>query len=160
MGEILIQSPSGPFKVKIAGDSPTGDEQIKIANIIRGQRQPSAEPQFTASTSSGQEQLFDTKTGIQDFGLRSGLSLADNEAEQEASLQKRGLGEGDYTRDNRGRLAITPQGGAKLGLDLEKPTLIDEEGFSMSDITSDLTTFIGDIGGGVAGCPEFYTLTP
>ena len=151
MGEILIQSPSGPFKVKIAGDSPTGDEQIKIANIIRGQRQSSAEPQLTASTSSGQEQLFDTSSGIKDAKLRALLSTAETSGEEEAQLQKLyGLGEGDYTRDNRGRLAITKQGGTKLGMDLEKDTLVDEEGFSRYDF-ADLAGIVPDIAGGVGG---------
>lgn len=151
MGEILIQSPSGPFKVKIAGDSPTGDEQIKIANIIRGQRQSSAEPQLTASTSSGQEQLFDTSSGIKDAKLRALLSTAETAEEEEAQLQKLyGLGEGDYARDNRGRLAITKQGGTKLGMELEKDTLVDEEGFSRYDF-ADLAGIVPDIAGGVGG---------
>jgi len=149
LGKIKINLPNESFFVNIAGDQPTIEEELKLAKLIQSRSGPKTDQLKSAAPQ--QEQLFDTKTGIQDFGLRSGLSLADDEAEQEASLQKRGLGEGDYTRDNRGRLAITPQGGVKLGLDLEKPTLIDEEGFSMSDITSDLTTFIGDIGGGVAG---------
>ena len=82
MGEILFQSPSGPFKVKIAGDSPTGEEQIQIANLIRGQRQAVAEPQLAASTSSAQQQLFDTSSGIKDAGLRSLLSAAETPEEE------------------------------------------------------------------------------
>ena len=151
MGEILIQSPSGPFKVKIAGDSPTGEEQIKIANIIRQQRQSSAEPQLTASTSSRQEQLFDTSSGIKDAKLRALLSTAETAGEEEAQLQKfYGLGEGDYTRDNRGRIAITKQGGTKLGMNLEKDTLVDEEGFSRYDF-ADMAGVVPDIAGGVGG---------
>mgnify|MGYP001194669869 FL=1 len=151
MGEILIQSPSGPFKVKIAGDSPTGEEQIKIANIVRERRQSSAESQLTASTSSQQEQLFDTSSGIKDAKLRALLSTAEKPEEEEAQLQKLyGLGEGDYTRDNRGRLAITKQGGTKLGMELEKDTLVDEEGFSRYDF-ADLAGIVPDIVGGVGG---------
>ena len=151
MGEILIQSPSGPFKVKIAGDSPTGEEQIQIANLIRGQRQAVAEPQLAASTSSAQQQLFDTSSGIKDAGLRSLLSAAETPEEEEAQLQRfYGLGEGDYTRDNRGRLAITVQGGEKIGQKLDRDTLIDEEGLSRYDL-ADLAGIVPDIVGGVGG---------
>ena len=152
MGEILIQSPSGPFKVKIAGDSPTGDEQIKIANIIRGQRQSSAESQLTVPTGGEQEQSLDTETGVKSGSLRAVLSMAEKAEEEDAKLTELfGMSKGtDFLRDNRGRLALTPEGGKKVGVDLQKNTLIDEEGLSWYDL-ADLTSMGADIAGGIYG---------
>ena len=64
------------------------------------------------------------------LGLRSALSLAENKAEEEAILSKQGFSTEDYIRDNRGRLALTPSGAAKVGVQTDKNVLIDEEGFS------------------------------
>ena len=152
MGEILIQSPSGPFKVKIAGDSPTGDEQIKIANIIRGQRQSSAESQLTVPTGGEQEQSLDTETGVESGSLRAVLSMAEKAEEEDAKLTELfGMSKDtDFLRDNRGRLALTPEGGKKVGVDLQKNTLIDEEGLSWYDL-ADLTSMGADIAGGIYG---------
>ena len=80
------------------------------------------------------EQLFDTTSGIKDAGLRAKLSAAETKAEAEKQLRVLyGMTEEDYVRDSRGRLALTPSGGAKIGVELEKPTLIDESGFSRYD---------------------------
>ena len=97
---------------------------------------------------------IDTKSGIQNAGLRAELSLAETDDEQVAVLQKYGLEQTDFARDNRGRLAVTPEGAKKLGVDTEKLTLIDEEGFSMNDL-SDLAGIapevVSAVGGAIAG---------
>ena len=93
---------------------------------------------------------IDTKSGIQRAGFRAELSLAETDADQVLVLKKYGLDESDFLRDNRGRLAVTPEGAAKLGVDASKLTLIDEEGFSRNDI-SDLAGIAPEIIGGVAG---------
>tara|TARA_R110002020_G_C16308493_1_gene773632 strand:+ start:1590 stop:4553 length:2964 start_codon:yes stop_codon:yes gene_type:complete len=96
----------------------------------------------------------DTKSGIQNAGFRAELSLAETDDDQVAVLRRYGLDQTDFARDNRGRLAVTPAGAAKLGVDAEKLTLIDEEGFSRNDI-SDLAGIapevIGAIGGAITG---------
>ncbi len=96
----------------------------------------------------------DTKSGIQRAGFRAELSLAETDDDQVAVLRRYGLDQTDFARDNRGRLAVTPAGAAKLGVDAEKLTLIDEEGFSMNDL-SDLAGIapevIGAIGGAITG---------
>jgi hypothetical protein len=93
---------------------------------------------------------FDTQSGIQNFGLRSALSVAENNAEEEAILAKQGFTAQDYIRDNRGRLALTPSGAAKVGVQTDKNVLIDEEGFSRNDL-SDLVGIIPELGFGIAG---------
>ena len=93
---------------------------------------------------------FDTQSGIQNFGLRSALSVAENNAEEEAILAKQGFSAQDYTRDNRGRLALTPSGAAKVGVQTDKNVLIDEEGFSRNDL-SDLVGIIPELGFGITG---------
>jgi len=150
LGKIKIDLPNESFFVEIQGDQPTVSEQIKLAKLVESRRSASKiEEQQSAAIQ--QEQLFDTSSGIKDAKLRALLSTAETSGEEEAQLQKLyGLGEGDYTRDNRGRLAITKQGGTKLGMELEKDTLVDEEGFSRYDF-ADLAGIVPDIAGGVGG---------
>ena len=101
----------------------------------------------------------DTSSGIQNAGLRAELSLADTDDDQVAVLKKYGLGETDFARDNRGRLAVTPEGAAKLGVDKEKLTLIDEEGFSRNDF-SDLAGIVPEVLGGITGAITGQALIP
>ena len=103
---------------------------------------------------SSEQKGFDTRTGVRDASLRASLSAAETNPEQEAILQKFGLQSEDYLRDSRGRLAVTPEGGKKLGLELAENTLIDEEGFSrydLADIAGIAPEVIGGIGGAIAG---------
>ena len=151
MGEMLINLPNESFKVKIKGDKPTVEEQLKLNDLVAERKRLARRSSSEQSAAAQQEQLFDTSSGIKDAKLRALLSTAETAGEEEAQLQKLyGLGEGDYTRDNRGRLAITKQGGTKLGMDLEKDTLVDEEGFSRYDF-ADLAGIVPDIAGGVGG---------
>lgn len=150
MGKIKIDLPNESFFVEIQGDQPTVTEQIKLAKLVESRRSAS-KVEEQQSAAAQQEQLFDTSSGIKDAKLRALLSTAETAEEEEAQLQKLyGLGEGDYARDNRGRLAITKQGGTKLGMELEKDTLVDEEGFSRYDF-ADLAGIVPDIAGGVGG---------
>lgn len=151
MGEMLINLPNESFKVKIKGDKPTVEEQLKLNDLVAERKRLARRSSSEQSAAAQQEQLFDTSSGIKDAKLRALLSTAETAGEEEAQLQKLyGLGEGDYTRDNRGRLAITKQGGTKLGMELEKDTLVDEEGFSRYDF-ADLAGIVPDIAGGVGG---------
>lgn len=150
MGELIIKSPDGDLTFQIVGNEPTVSESIKIKNILQDRKKQTSRVQRIRERQE-QNPLFDTKSGIQNAALRAALSTAETAEEEEAQLQKLyGLGEGDYARDNRGRLAITKQGGTKLGMELEKDTLVDEEGFSRYDF-ADLAGIVPDIVGGVGG---------
>ena len=147
MGTITIKLPNETLKVKIKGDTPTVKEKFAIGQLIRSV-QTGQDP--SVKKKSKPEQMFDTKSGVRLAGLRATLGLSEGYEDQVKALESYGLGEGDYTRDKRGRLAITPSGGKKLNLDLKMPTLIDESGFSKYDFL-DLTGVVPELAGGVAG---------
>ena len=147
MGTITIKLPKETLKVKIKGDTPTVREKFAIGQLIRSV-QSGQDP--SVRKKSKPEQMFDTKSGIRLAGLRATLGLSEGYEDQIEALKSYGLVEGDYTRDKRGRLAITPSGGKKLNLDLKMPTLIDESGFSKYDFL-DLTGVVPELAGGVAG---------
>ena len=165
MAIIDVETPQGIVKVEIAGDTPTEEE----TNAIRAQF--FSAPDKTEQTfedliaqsrkATPQDQVvqtnFDTESGIQDAGLRSALSLAENKAEEEAILSKQGFSTEDYIRDNRGRLALTPSGAAKVGVQTDKNVLIDEEGFSRNDL-SDLAGILPELAGGVTGAIKGATI--
>lgn len=152
-------SPKMELQARKAIDSNTEDVSELITNISGGNipdyRRNSFEdivsktkPKTTFKGFAPED--IDTKSGIQRAGFRAELSLAETDADQVAVLKKYGLGESDFLRDNRGRLAVTPEGAAKLGVDVTKLTLIDEEGFSRNDI-SDLAGIAPEVIGGIAG---------
>ena len=160
MSVIQVRTPNGDIvKVRIAGDTPTEEE----TNVIR--QQFFSQPQKRTASSfqdlldqeSGvtqqeqeSEQLFDTETGIKDASLRAALSAAENNKEQENILNKFGLSSIDYTRDKRNRLALTPTGAKKFGVDTDKNVLIDESGFSRYDF-ADFAGFLPELTGAVGG---------
>jgi hypothetical protein len=150
MGKVVLNTPQGKVNITIAGDKPTFEESIQINNIIRqsgaGQLVSKEEP----NTADKLEQLFDTSTGIRSNALRSALSVAENNEEEDAILRKFDLGDDDFIRDNRGRLALTPTGAAKFGQETDRNILVDEEGFSKYDF-SDLAGIVPELVGGVGG---------
>tara|TARA_R100001510_G_C7653392_1_gene211559 strand:+ start:653 stop:3619 length:2967 start_codon:yes stop_codon:yes gene_type:complete len=153
LGQIKVNLPNESFTVKIAGDTPTIEEELKLAELIRTKRRSSTvrQQQSALQQQAQQEQLIDKTSGIKDASLRAVLSAAENPDEKEKALRNiYGLGEGDYFRDRLGNFGITQSGGAKLGIDLEKDTMIDERGFSRYDI-ADLAGVLPDIAGGVGG---------
>jgi hypothetical protein len=169
MGIIKVQAPDGSMQeAQIAGDEPTQEEIDAItAYFSEGKSKTDLSSvgqireldDIASGFGAGQQQTgfkgfasedIDTETGIQKAGFRAELSLAETDADQVLVLKKYGLDESDFLRDNRGRLAVTPEGAAKLGVDASKLTLIDEEGFSRNDI-SDLAGIAPEIIGGVAG---------
>ncbi len=168
MGIIKVQAPDGSMQeAQIAGDEPTQEEIDAITAYFSEDQKPDFSnlgqdrtlEEVSGDFGGGQQQSvfkgfasedIDTKSGIQRAGFRAELSLAETDADQVLVLKKYGLDESDFLRDNRGRLAVTPEGAAKLGVDASKLTLIDEEGFSRNDI-SDLAGIAPEIIGGVAG---------
>lgn len=108
------------------------------------------------SVGSGKdEQMFDYKTGARG-GLRAKLSFMETAQEKENFLRQR-VGEGGFTKDSKGRLALTPEGQEKEGMkSIGKNLIIEEEGFTLRDI-SDVAGFapetIGSVIGGIIGAP-------
>jgi hypothetical protein len=150
MGKVVLNTPQGKVNITIAGDKPTLEESIQINNIIRqsgaGRRVSKQEP----NAADKLEQLFDSSTGIKSNALRSALSVAETNEEEDAILRKFDLNDDDFLRDNRGRLALTPTGAAKFGQETDRNILVDEEGFSKYDF-SDLAGIAPELVGGVTG---------
>ena len=158
MGEVVFTAPDGQqLSFEISGDSPTAFEKVRINKAIRRYQSSSGPSRPKSSSDKEIEQLFDTKSGIKDATLRAALSVAETNEEEEAILKERyGFGEGDFSRDKRGRLAITQSGGKKLGIDLDKDTLVDETGFSrydFADLAGIVPELAGGVGGAIAGLP-------
>jgi len=148
MALITIELPNESFDVEIEGDQPNEAEQAAIESLIR---QKTLETD-TSSTEETVEEApkFDTGTGISSGSLRAALSMAENNEEEDLILAKFGIEEGEYLRDNRGRLALTPEGASKVGQEITQNTLIDEEGFSKYDF-ADLASIAPELIGGVTG---------
>ena len=153
MGNVQLNTPEGTINILIEGDQPNVEERIKIANILRD-RGAGKQASNEASEQEKLEQLFDTNTGIKSASLRAALSAAENNAEEDAILAKFDIGEGEFLRDKRGRLALTPEGASKFGQETDKNILIDEDGFSrydLADLAGIAPELIGGIGGAIAG---------
>ena len=153
MGQIKVNLPNESFTVKIAGDTPTIEEELKLAELVRSKRRSAAttQQQTMLQQQTQQEQLIDRTSGIKDASLRATLSAAENDAERVKALENiYGLQEGDYFQDKIGEFGLTKSGGAKLGIDLERDTMIDERGLSRYAL-ADLATIVPDIAGGVGG---------
>jgi len=127
------------------------EDVSSVLSMIQPQDNTYVRQGFGELTVSEDGDKFDTKSGIQNFSLRAALGVADNAADEEKQLKQLfGMSEEDYTRDSRGRLALTPSGGEKIGVQLEKPTLVDEVGLSRYDF-ADLTGIAPELVGGVTG---------
>lgn len=161
MGTISVQTSLGPVNFKIAGDQPTVQERLKIDQVLANPRRFLPEEVIARSESRrrGMFEGFDYQTGIQDAGLRASLSLAETPEEEITQLANAGLTEEDYVRDPRGRLALTPTGAAKFGVETDKNVVIDERGFSTSDL-ADFAGLVPEIGGAVSGAIAGQAMIP
>ena len=161
MGTITVQTQYGSVNFKIAGDRPTVQERLKIDRVLSNPRRFLPEDVIRQSEQrrSGIFDGFDYETGVQDAGLRAALSLAEKPEEEVAQLARFGLTEGDYTRDPRGRLALTPQGAGKLNIETDKNIVIDESGFSSSDL-ADLAGLVPEVGGAIGGAIAGQAVIP
>ena len=131
MALITIELPNESFDVEIEGTEPNEAEQAAIESLIRQKTLEAQTPETEETVEEAPK--FDTGTGISSGSLRAALSMAENNEEEELILGKFGIEQGEYLRDNRGRLALTPEGAAKVGQEITQNTLIDEEGFSRYD---------------------------
>ena len=150
MGFVNVQTDDGILRFQIEGNTPTALEQSRIQRIILRQ----APQRKKAAETKKDEKLFDYKTGIQDLELRRKLSRADTPEDEKLALKSMGLLETEFTRDRRGRLALTPSGAKKFGVDSDRNVMIDESSFSRADF-ADLSSLgrelIGGVGGAIAG---------
>ena len=157
MGLITIDTKYGPIDVKIKGNKPTSEEFFKLDDIEAQPEKYIPKEIIDAYSKSlkGEDQTFDYATGIQDGKLRRMLGRADTKGDEEKVLKEAfGLLETEFTRDNRGRLALTPEGAQKFGIETDKNVIIDEKGFTrqdFSDLTGVGTTVAGGVAGAVAG---------
>ena len=160
MPTITVDTSIGPVNFEIKGESPTPIESTRISRILSEEipRMASEQRSTGSELSGGME--FDTETGIKDSSLRRQLGGAENSSEEELVLGNFGFREGDYVRDDRGNLAITPSGALLLGIETEKPIMIDESGFSLAD----LQDFVGAAGeevvGGISGAIAGQAVIP
>ena len=161
MGIISVDTSYGAMEFEISGDSPTELENDKIREIVSNPKPFFSETEQTQTSTQGSDSVeqFDRTTGIQDAGLRASLSIVDKADEREAVLQKSGLTVEDYTRDSGGQLALTPSGAKKFGIETDKNIVIDESGFTKSDIV-DLAGIVPEISGAVGGALVGQALIP
>lgn len=146
MGTIQVKTNDGVLSFKIKGDTPTPLEQMRMQRVITEQSSKSRR----SVERKKERQMFDYKTGIQDKKLRRRLSRADTKEDEILALKSMGLTEEDFTRDRRGRIALTPKGAAKFDVQSDKNVVIDERGLTMADF-SDLSSLSREIAGGVGG---------
>jgi hypothetical protein len=119
-----------------------------------GMRKPKSFDELVAAT-SGKDEGFDYTTGA-GGGLRAKLSFMETPEEKENFLMQE-VGESGFTKDTKGRLALTPEGQAKLGYEPSQQNLIiEEEGFRLRDV-ADVAGLapetIGSVIGGIIGAP-------
>ena len=150
MGNISIETPSGPLNFKISGDRPSRTETIRINQYLRKYNRDKKTNQVTSIGIPEEQEQFDTTTGIKDAKLRAALSGMENISEQNKTMGAFGFESKDYTRDNRNRLALTPSGAKKMGIETDKNILIDESGFSRYDL-ADLAGIVPEVGLAVPG---------
>jgi hypothetical protein len=160
MGIISVETPKGVVRVEIEGDKPTQQELSDIENQFFGS-QPQApkartfQDILTETRSASRDEGFDYETGA-DSGLRAKISFGETAEEQELILANE-VGRDGYTKDSFGRLALTPEGQRKRGMEPTSGNLvIEDEGFSLgdlADLTGILPETVGSVAGAIVGLP-------
>ncbi len=171
MGQIQINTPTGPALVNIAGDTPTEEEQkIILENISKISPQApssSVPPPQQEDISNYYRRKFalesqgvggvpkegapkeeplkdpdvDYTSGLRNLSVRAGFSNKELDSEKAAYL-KDVVGEKGFRQDKGGRFIITKEGRKKLDMGEGPEVAIDEEGFSKYD----LVDFGGEVG--------------
>lgn len=121
-----------------------------------GMARPKSFEELSSSSTGKDLGNFDYTTGAKG-GIRAALSFMETPQEKENLLRQK-VGESGFTKDSKGRLALTPEGQAKLGYEpIEKNLVIEEEGFrlgrDLADIAGLAPETIGSIIGGIIGAP-------
>ena len=78
-----------------------------------GMARPKSFEELSASSTGKDLGNFDYTTGAKG-GIRAALSFMETPQEKENLLRQK-VGESGFTKDSKGRLALTPEGQAKLG---------------------------------------------
>jgi len=160
MGIIQVRTPNdGVVKVRIAGDEPTEEEVAKIKSQFFGQQTTQKSSSFKDLLQQTDAEKFDAdfdyETGATG-GLRALVSFGETEEEKEAILLKK-VGQEGYTKDSKGRLALTPIGQKKVGMQpSDKNVVLEEKGFSardFADLAGVVPETVGSIVGGILGLP-------
>ncbi len=158
MGIIQVRTPNdGVVKVRIAGDEPTEEEVAKIKSQFFGQQTTQKSSSFRdllqQSDAEKFDEGFDYETGAPS-GIRALVSFGETEEEKEAILLKK-LGKDAYTKDSKGRLALTPTGQTKVGMKpSDKNIVLEEKGTSwgdVADLAGILPETVGSVAGGILG---------
>jgi hypothetical protein len=110
MGIIKVETPKGIVQVEIEGDTPTQQESELIEQQFFGASTPflperTFKDLMAETKKASEDEGFDYETGAPS-GIRALVSFGETAEEQEAILLKN-VGQGGYTKDSRGRLAIT-----------------------------------------------------
>ena len=121
-----------------------------------GMARPKSFEELSSSSTGKDLGNFDYTTGAKG-GIRAALSFMETPQEKENLLRQK-VGESGFTKDSKGRLALTPEGQAKLGYKpIEKNLVIEEEGFrlgrDLADVAGLAPETIGSIIGGIIGAP-------
>ena len=119
MGTVTVETRFGDIDVKIAGDTPTFQEYLKLDDIKSNPQDYVSSDVVESYRSSlrGEDEQFDYSTGVQDTKLRRMLGRADTKEDEERVLKESfGLSETEFTRDRRGRLDLTPECAQKFGI--------------------------------------------
>jgi len=151
-------------KERLAAYDALENNQENVDNLLKAiqfntlTKQTSFEELDTQSSNKDEEN-FNYETGA-DSGLRALLSFGESKEDQEAILTKI-VGADGFTRDAAGRLALTPKGQNRRGMEsIGKNLVIEDEGFSFGDI-ADLTGLVpetvGAVTGAIIGLPGLVT---
>ena len=120
---------------------------------------PNDNADLFAFADDSQDKDFDYKKGA-DGRLRALMSFGEKPSEREGILQKI-VGKDGYTKDSKGRLALTPKGQQVRGMEVsDKNIIIEDKGFSardFADLAGILPETIGAVAGGILGAPGLFT---
>jgi hypothetical protein len=134
-----IETPDGRI-IEVEGEP--GQEELAVKKV----------KEYLAKEAGGKifnENQFDYQTGIGDLALRAQLDTAETKEEKERVLS-RYVGSRNFIYDSNGRLAVTPDGQRRLGLEpTTKNIIVDEEGMSIADF-ADFAGTVGPIAGAIA----------
>jgi hypothetical protein len=134
-----IETPDGRI-IEVEGEP--GQEELAVKKV----------KEYLAKEAGGKifnESQFDYQTGIGDLALRAQLDTAETKEEKERVLSKY-VGSRNFIYDANGRLAITPNGQRRLGLEpIDKNIVVDEDGMSVGDF-ADFAGVVGPIAGAIA----------
>ena len=174
MGQITINTPEGPIKVNIEGDTPTEREtqailqsltpkreefdimsasKEEIAGYARRQREMGIDP-LTGEQISEEEFFRTYKAPGVDYGTgvssnnafsRYMFGRADTEGDKKLYLNQ-SLGEDGYYQDALGRFIANQKGRETMGLGEGDDIALDEEGLSWDDVKD----FAGESGTEIA----------